>query len=122
MCDPAGEWLVTNAELKELLQELFPPVELDQRLTATDKRLNARAEATMGQVEEMAKAIMLETGLDSADWDLAVDHAVYLINLMPMSRNLSRDGTGPRPLQEISRWRVSLDECDKRLECSIPAS
>ena len=63
MCDRAGEWLVSNAELRGLLQELFPPVELDQRLTATDKRLNARAEATMGQAPSPFNGLGVTAGI-----------------------------------------------------------
>ena len=48
-----------------------------------------------------------------------MDHAVYLLNLLPMSRKITKDGTGPRPLQELSRWYVSPKECDKRLAASL---
>eukprot|EP01043_Picozoa_sp_COSAG02_P039833 COSAG02_NODE_3174_length_7227_cov_30.253227_3_plen_131_part_00 len=72
----------------------------------------------MRVIEDMSKAIMADTRLNIEDYPLAVDHAVWTLNLVPMSKKLSRDGTGPRPLQELSRWNVSVKECDARLASS----
>ena len=100
------------------MSALTPPVELDYRATSTDKRLNARAESLMRVIEDMTKAIMAGTRLGIEDWDIAVDHSVWLLNLLPMSRKINKDGSGPRPLQELSRWYVSVKECDRRLAAS----
>ena len=74
----------------------------------------------MRVIEDMTKAIMADSCMEIESWPLAVNHAVWLLNLMPMSRKISSDGTGPRPLQELSNWLVSTEECDKRLEASQP--
>jgi len=118
--DPAGEWSAENKEFQRKWAELQPPVELVYRHTAADKRFNAHGEVTMRVIEEVAKAIMLDTRLEVEMWPFAVDHAVFILNLTTMSKKCGPDGHGPRPLQEMSRWHISVDECDRRLENSVP--
>ena len=57
-----------------------------------------------------------DTRLEAEMWTYAVDHAIYILNLTTMGKKAGPDGHGPRPLQEMSRWNVSIDECDRRLD------
>lgn len=118
--DPAGEWHTHNAEFMDYATKMVPPVEIDLRQTQLDKRYNASGEVLMRILEEIAKAIVLDTRLEIESFTLAVDHAVFLMNRTPMAKNMSRDGNGPRPLTEISQWRFSIEECDRQLEASVP--
>eukprot|EP01047_Picozoa_sp_COSAG01_P019973 COSAG01_NODE_1126_length_11588_cov_40.954652_9_plen_501_part_00 len=38
----------------------------------------------------------------------------------PLSRNAPRNGRGPRPMTQMSKNHVDEDECDRRIEYSIP--
>ena len=49
-------------------------------------------------------------------WELAVNYAWHTHNLYPLTRNASRNGKGPRPLQELSQNNVDETECDRRIE------
>eukprot|EP01046_Picozoa_sp_COSAG06_P081139 COSAG06_NODE_28333_length_576_cov_1.052411_1_plen_143_part_00 len=87
--DPAGEWSKKNTAFMDKMRQLNPPVEIEERATGTEKRLNARAESTMRVIEDMTKAIMADTRLTIEDFPMAVDHAVWTLNLVPMSKKIS---------------------------------
>ena len=74
----------------------------------------ALGEGTIRILVHTTKATMLETRLETEWWEEAFDHAVYLRRLTCMQRKASKDGEGPRPLQELSRNRISTKECDKQ--------
>ena len=114
--DPAGEWGPDNTKAMERFKALH--IHVIHKPTATDKRQMALGEGTIRMLVHTAKAIMLETRLETEWFEEAFDHAVYLRRLTCMSRNASKDGEGPRPLQELSRNRISTRECDKWLHYS----
>ena len=86
--DPAGEWSADNVKFQEKWAQLSPTPELVYRHTAVDKRFNAHGEVTMRVIEEVAKAIMLDTRLEAEMWTYAVDHAIYILNLTTMGCSL----------------------------------
>ena len=78
--DPAGEWHTRNADAMKKLQDIGVQVIL--RATASDKRQQPLAEATMRIIEERTKKIMITTRLEVEMWKEACDHAVWLSNLL----------------------------------------
>ena len=53
-------------------------------------------------IEEGARAAMIGTGLEIGMWPRAVGFRVHVLNRVSMARKQGADGTGRRPLQEVS--------------------
>ena len=68
----------------------------------------------------VAEAILLDTRLEQDMWESVTDYVWKVHNLYPLSRNATRNGRGPRPLTQMSKNHVDEDECDRRIEYSIP--
>ena len=120
--DPAEEWDLDNTKAMEQFKTLH--IHVVHKPTATHKRQMALGEGTIHMLVHTAKAIMLETRLETEWFEEAFDHAVYIRRLTCMSRNASKesDGEGSRPLQELPRNRISTRECDKVHGTGILAS
>ena len=117
--DSAGEWSAENVEWhKRCREELDPPMEFIYPPTMIDSRYNAHAEVWMRMIEEMTKAVMLTTRLEIELRPLATNYAVYIHNRTAKRSRTGPDGNGVRPLQEVSRYQVSSEECDRQIDKS----
>ena len=115
--DSAGEWGPFNAEFHRIVRkELDSSVQFIYPPTMIDSRFNAHAEVFMRMIEEMTKAIMMTTRLETELRPLATAHAVFVHNRTVKRSRAGPDGCGLRPLQEISGYRVSAEECERQLE------
>ena len=118
--DPAGEWGPTNVAFHAAWRKVDPPIELVYNHTQTDKRLGGAAEVLMKIIEEGARAVMIDTGLEIEMWPRAVDFRVHVLNRVSMARKQGADGTGRRPLQEVSDFYFTEGQADQDLEALVP--
>ena len=66
----------------------------------------------------MTKAIMLTTRLEIELRPLATAYAVWLHNRTAKRSRTGPDGNGVRPIQELSGYSVSSEECDRQIDKS----
>ena len=117
--DSAGEWSDENKEFHKRVQsELDPRVEFIYPPTMIDSRYNAHAEVWMRMIEEMTKAIMLTTRLEVELRPLATKYAVFMHNRTTKRSRSGPDGNGLRPLQAMSGYQISSEECDRQIDKS----
>ena len=117
--DSAGEWSDENREFHEKCEsELDPRVKFIYPPTMTDSRYNAHAEVWMRIIEEMTKAIMLTTRLEVELRPLATVYAVFMHNRTTKRSRSGPDGNGLRPLQAMSKYLISSEECDRQIDKS----
>ena len=117
--DSAGEWSDENEEFhRKVNSELDPRVEFIYPPTMIDSRYNAHAEVWMRMIEEMTKAIMLTTRLEVELRPLATKYAVFMHNRTTKRSRSGPDGNGLRPLQAMSGYQISSEECDRQIDKS----
>ena len=117
--DSAGEWSDENEEFhKRVNSELNPKVEFIYPPTMVDSRYNAHAEVWMRMIEEMTKAIMLTTRLEVELRPLATQYAVFMHNRTTKRSRSAPDGNGLRPIQAMSGFQISSEECDRQIDKS----
>jgi len=117
--DSAGEWSDENKEFHEKCnRELDPRVKFIYPPTMIDSRYNAHAEVWMRMIEEMTKAIMLTTRLEVELRPLATVYAVFMHNRTTKRSRSGPDGNGLRPLQAVSGYLISSEECDRQIDKS----
>jgi hypothetical protein len=116
--DNAGEWGRDNADFHRRVKEgLAPHVPKFEYLgTMIDSRYNAMGEVCMRIIEEMTKAVMLMTRLEIELRPLATEYAVRMHNLTLKRKRANADGSGVRPLQELSGFKIGAETCDQRID------
>ena len=115
--DPAGEWSEKFKAGIDKLKDIG--VLVIHRATNADKRQQALAEVTMRIMEVNMRKIMIDTRLETEAWSLAMSHGIWVANRLCTTRDQSRAGHGPRPLEIISCNHYDRNECDRQLWWSL---
>ena len=119
--DNAGEWEMDHAEWGALATQMG----IEMRYTSADrKEENAVAERAIGIKEPKVKAAMLQLNLEPAWWEYKSIEHNWLANRLPLQSqlcNVPADGDMIRPLESITRGRISRRTIDRQLYYFIPA-
>ena len=119
--DHDGSWFLegeTQRELGELGVEC-----IFSGATSTDtSRANAFAEAAVRFITHTTKMILLQNRLPTSFWKWAMDQAVQIRNLFPIRKyaNNVYSGDALRPLEQITRSRISRMDCNQLLSALCP--
>ena len=115
--DNAGEWGREFEGFHEACKDRLNPVPyFAYQGTMVDSRYNGKAEMAVRMVEEMTKAVMLTTSIPIEQRPRATKHAIEMFNLMLRKSKAGPTGHGVRPLQELSAFKISSEECDERID------
>ena len=119
--DHDGSWFLegdTQRELDELGVEC-----IFSGATSTDtSRANAFAEAAVRFITHTTKMILLQNRLPTSFWKWAMDQSVQIRNLFPIRKyaNNVYSGDALRPLEQITRSRISRMDCNQLLSALCP--
>ena len=93
---------------------------LEQTTPAEDKRMNAAAEAAIKHIEQIMKANMLYTRCPFKYWEEQANHARWIRNRVPITRNInSKDGDTIRPEEEMTKGFISRNTLIRELSRSV---
>ena len=112
--DNAGEW----ARNCDAFQLLLGQLGIDAIYSCPDRKESAAlAERSVGIVEIVVKALLMEKNLPTWWWQKCAKGAEFLLNRFPTSKlsNMSTDGDSPRPLELFSRFTYSRRQIDREL-------
>ena len=92
--DNAGEWDRNNKAVQQRIREALAPhvPKLEYRGTMISSKYNAMGEVCMRIIEEMTKAVMLTTRLETELRPLATEYAVRMHNLTAKRIRTGPDG------------------------------
>jgi len=116
--DPAGEWRNDNENFQEMANRIGLLIKYS---SPDDKRSHAHGENAVKQLEITTRSILLNRALPTSFVEDAAHQAAIIRNLYPLHRDcVSGDGDAIRPLEAITRGRVSRRQIDNRLHHLIP--
>ena len=117
LLDNAGEQQHNNAEFNQAKNSITGgSVETIYSDPSREKSKSA-AELAVKALELRCKGIMLEQSLPVTWWKLAYIEAMEISNMYSLTRNVnSRDGDAVRPLEELSKGRISRQFINKILK------
>jgi hypothetical protein len=114
MLDNAGEWARDNVAFRSMLDSLgvMPVYSCPDR-----KESAALAERSIGIVEIVVKALLMQRSLPGFWWEHCAEGAEFLLNRFPTAKleGMSMDGDAPRPLELYSRFTYSRRQIDREL-------
>ena len=119
--DHDGSWFL-EAETQRELDELGVTCIFSGATSTDTSRANAFAEAAVKFITHTTKMILLQNRLPTSFWKWAMDQAVQIRNLFPLRKyaNNVYSGDAMRPLEQITRSRVSRLDCNQILSALCP--
>ena len=119
--DHDGSWFL-EANTQEALDEMGVTCVWGSPGTTDDHRAHAFAEAAVRFITHTTKMILLQSRLPTSFWKWAMESAVQIRNLFPLRKYAKNvySGDAIRPLEQLSRSRVSRSDCNQLLSALCP--
>lgn len=119
--DQAGEWDHDNVAFQQMVKRRGVIVKYAPK--DRHERSAAHAERACGIVEVTMKSLMMQSNCPSSMWQDALSQTEFLLNRLPPvshRNNMSDDGDQERPLEKLTRGKVSRRTIDKQLSSFLP--
>jgi site-specific DNA-cytosine methylase len=118
--DNAGEWAHNTANWQRMCERkgVQPLYSCPDR-----KESAANAERSVGIIEIVTKALLMQNNLPVYWWEACANSGVFLLNRFPtstMAATNSIDGDRVRPLELFSRFHYSRRQIDRELSYYLP--
>jgi hypothetical protein len=119
--DMDGSWAF-EATTKAALVKRGVTLILASPSSTDDSRASAFAEAAVKFIAHTCKMILYQQRLPTNMWRLAMEQAVQLRNLFPLHKHTTHcySGDAIRPLEQLTRGRISRSDCNQLLHCLVP--
>jgi hypothetical protein len=118
--DNAGEWALKTEKWKSMAEDKG----ITLIYSCPDRKESAsRAERSVGIIEIVTKALLMQNNLPVQWWEDCSNSGVFLLNRFPtttLAATNSVDGDRVRPLELFSRFHYSRRQIDRELSYYLP--